>query len=620
MSPSASDKLRLAPTLTDVLQLVAMQGQAPIVARFALGLNRYTWGNPLIWRPCMNVWFGETKSDGRAACFDIFQSSESTRLMLYLRRGRRDLVELALSRGADPNLNSTALYEDRLITISTPLTCAIASKTLGLVRLILQHGADPNQVIDNTTSIDRNATPVLHAVWAGNLGMVRLLVDEYDVELPGAFPPGQVVPHAKIAFCMPLCSAIRMSRLSMVKYFISEKGVRVNFPHSGRFKWCDEEQSWIPKNAMLWGIDVEGDLQSYLDHALCMESPYMKCLARPISLEMVTFLLDAGALMNYTGGSEEEYPLLNAVEKKRGDVVTLMLSRGANPNLTSTWNRKTSIIGAAENNDVQMTIALLGAGAHVTGSILCEEATEFYQLMEEQVTALHLFAKHGNAQGVQLMLGAGAEVDAEALSGLTPLLFAVKGVDATSSEERVLQACACCRLLVEAGADIHHKADMPGDFFDFEDEEELNDTGFLALTFAVDRNVPALVICLVDLGADFTRCSDKFLSLLMHAAIDGKFEVSQALVCVAQGMEPAAKMAFLDLQYQNNDVPDDIFNGCNALHMLSLFSHLPHRSRIAKLLMKAGVSVLAKNAKGQTPLEAAVAHHRTKLVKMLSGH
>lgn len=54
--------------------------------------------------------------------------------------------------------------------------------------------------------------------------------------------------------------------------------------------------------------------------------------------------------------------------------------------------------------------------------------------------------------------------------------------------------------------------------------------------------------------------------------------------------------------------------------MLSLFPHVPHRSRIGKLLMKAGVSVLAKNAKGQTPLEAAVAHRRTKLVKMLSGH
>lgn len=242
--------------------------------------------------------------------------------------------------------------------------------------------------------------------------------------------------------------------------------------------------------------------------------------------------------------------------------------------------------------------------------------------MDEEVTALHLFARYGNDQGVALMLQAGAEADAEALSGLTPLLEAAKGVGENPTAERVAAACACCRLLVEAGADTHHVGVLPDDFYHFEDEAglRLNDSGFSALTCAVDRNVPALASTLVELGADFTQCTNQSsYSLLMHAALDGKMEVLSVLLAVSESLPPADKEAFVNMQYRSADNAEDVSNGGNVLHLLCEPRHVPHRSRIAKLLIKAGVSVLARNAQGRTPLEAAVAMNRLKLIKVLEG-
>ena len=361
------------PTLVDVLHFVAMHGQAPIVARYGLGLNRFTWGSPELWRPLIDVHFGETKRKD-TLIFDLFKSTERTRLMIYLKRGRRDLVVRALSFGADPNHNITALFEGREIFISTPIKCAIESKTLSIVRLILEQGADPAQVTNNDCQFYVK-TPLECAVSAGNLAVVQMLVDEYGIQLPGAFLPDQVVPYANIPICAPLVRAIRVNHFSMVRYFVEAKGVRVNFPHSDRFNWSEGQGSWIANDDNVGAVNVEADLQSYLDHALWMESPM-----RPeaISMKMVTFLLDAGSVINYTGGSEEiEYPLLNAVVKRCRDIVALMLARGANPNLTSTWNRSNAMIGAAMNNDAQMAIALLGANAVVTESIHCEEISSF---------------------------------------------------------------------------------------------------------------------------------------------------------------------------------------------------------------------------------------------------
>ena len=441
--------------LLDILGLVAMQGQADIVARVGLGLTRGTWSDAYLWRACIDVIFGETKLSYDKFCYrlKVFESTARTRLMLYLERGRADLVERALSYGADPNLNTTFHMEDKMVTLRTPLMCTIEKKNLSLARLVLKHGANPNQVFqsdDGTVSDDGTAyehiiqsstsfsTPLELASIKGDLPMVRLLVDEYGVKIPGAFPPDQVVPIAKIPHCVPLQIAIRNNRLPLVRYFVETKGVRLNYPGLDEDLWNEEEQKWDAEDA-----EIDSNVISYFEDVFDSNSG--------VCLEIVSCILDAGAIFNYTIDSLAS-PLYMAASGKRMDIVAALLARGADPNLAGDFDHCTPILAAAEHNLPRMASALVAAGANVTASIRHDDGfDDFHGMQRDGMTALHFFARHGNSEGLRLMLSAGAEMDALTFLGLTPLLTVVKAVAETAADDdddaRIGAACACCPVM-----------------------------------------------------------------------------------------------------------------------------------------------------------------------------
>ncbi len=75
-------------------------------------------------------------------------------------------------------------------------------------------------------------------------------------------------------------------------------------------------------------------------------------------------------------------------------------------------------------------------------------------------TALHLAAREGQAEVVRVLLDAGADVDAVANQGMTPLACAVEcesleesGQIAPEARQRVVT------LLLAAGADLRHRDD-----------------------------------------------------------------------------------------------------------------------------------------------------------------
>lgn len=299
------------PKLTDVLVFVAMQGQEDIVARFGLGLDRSTWSDPDLWRPCINVFFRK-----KYQYFD----NRFTRLMAYIQHDRLDLVKKALSYGADPKLNTTEVREKKKYTIRTPLQCAIEQNNLCLAALMLEHGVDPNQAFFET--LNRKQTPLELASEKDNFSIVRLLVDEYSVKVPGAFALCDTVPHDKISKCELLVTAIRNSNLPLAQFLVG-KGVRVNYPDPGIFYWDELEKKWKRRDDATAHEIFDGDLVSFIEVEL--ESPVAQtCLA------MVSFLLDAGAVMNFLIRSSgrlrgRESPLLTAVKGERMDLVTLLL-------------------------------------------------------------------------------------------------------------------------------------------------------------------------------------------------------------------------------------------------------------------------------------------------------
>lgn len=155
-NPQQPVPARGGPKLTDILRLVAMQGQADIVASVGLGLNRATWSDPDLWLPCINVVFGNATLKGFKTTVEI---TARTRLMIYIRKGKIGLIDRILRSPpigyrADPNQNITVVRADHTtITVTTPLKCAIEKKLCFITSRLLELGADPNQKFTNDSSI-----------------------------------------------------------------------------------------------------------------------------------------------------------------------------------------------------------------------------------------------------------------------------------------------------------------------------------------------------------------------------------------------------------------------------------------------------------------------------------
>lgn len=498
-------------------------------------------------------------------------------------------------------MSTTFLHKEKLCTITTPLQCAIKKKTFCLAWLLLKQGADPNQIfryvfLNGGTSIKFTNTPLELASEMDMFPLVRLLVDEYGVKVPGAFPPDQEVSIKKIPLCQPLISAIEKNNLSLVRYFVESKGVRLNHINSPNFEWNEKTEEW--DGTTLWNYDNgtrvdegkavidENDFASYLSYTSWPQN---------IKIEVVACLLDFGAAMNFNDMDNSGSPLLGAIRSKRMDLVALFVARGADPSLAHDDDNESPVMAAARDNNLQMASMLVAAGGTVLGHIhnfyFEPMARGIESMLEWGLTALDHFATHGNAEGVALMVQEGAEIDSETLSGMTPILSAVNGVDNDASSERIAAACACVRLLIDEGADVNHVRELAPELYEFDPEDHLDvrkTTRFAALTFAVELNAPALVRCLIELGANFTLCTEHSFSLLMRAANKGHFEVLAILVEAAQDLSQKSKAAFLGKKYLSFDNATSKWNGRTALAFSLKGIDRNNRARCAKILTDGG--------------------------------
>src|SRR5690606_144539 len=126
-------------------------------------------------------------------------------------------------------------------------------------------------------------------------------------------------------------------------------------------------------------------------------------------------------------------PLYLACENGSADMVRALLRHGANPN-GALPEGETALMTAARTGDVETIEVLIGAGADLN-------AVEGWRGQ----TALMWAAAENNAPAVEILLAAGAALDATSADGeFTALKFAVRGgaVEAT-------------RALLNAGADVN---------------------------------------------------------------------------------------------------------------------------------------------------------------------
>ncbi len=175
--------------------------------------------------------------------------------------------------------------------------------------------------------------------------------------------------------------------------------------------------------------------------------------------------------------------LLDAARNGDVEVVHALLAEGADPNAT-TGDGMTALHWAAEQGHAAVAELLLSAGADV------EAKTRV-----GSYTPLHLASRSGSAPIARALLDAGADPHAAAInSGVTPLHFAAAAVDGSG----------VVKALLKAGADV--------------DARETS-SGQTTLMFAAAYNRTEAVVALLEHGAD-PNAGTKSVDVLRSMAVD----------------------------------------------------------------------------------------------------
>ncbi|KAI9328895.1 ankyrin repeat-containing domain protein [Zopfochytrium polystomum] len=272
-------------------------------------------------------------------------------------------VRLLLERGAKPDIVTNDPE-----TPHTPLMAAVREKNAEVVRLLLQHGADPNGITPPGANRDSFFIPLLLASGAAaDTDVVTALLDA-GADVYAADPDGLSPLHVAAATTNPTFPDGRAC--ADVLRLLLARGADPNKTRNGKV------------GTPLMMACITGDEAT------------------------VETLLDAGADVNAAPPPNRESALLVACMAGKPDITRLLLARGANPRAESTgkngWQKVTPLHGAAEggNRDVvKLLLAAPGGGVDIDA------------VTTAPFTPLTLAIQLGNFDCALELLDAGASVD-----------------------------------------------------------------------------------------------------------------------------------------------------------------------------------------------------------------
>lgn len=216
-------------------------------------------------------------------------------LWIPCQRGLTNIVELLLEKGADPEIAPSGIEaEERSISGWTPLYAAIKSRQYSVVKILLNHGANPNAV----TSL--GSTPFLLASEIGDLEVIKCFV-EHGADLDYS-PSGKEADELNITGQTALFMATLKEQNDVVQYLI-EKGSKVNVKNrygvSPLLLCAEGGNETLVRLLVSIGADVNmspsGELA--VEHILAGQTPLYGA-AKKGHYDICKFLIENGAQVN----------------------------------------------------------------------------------------------------------------------------------------------------------------------------------------------------------------------------------------------------------------------------------------------------------------------------------
>lgn len=350
------------------------------------------------------------------------------------------------------------------------------------------------------------------------------------------------------------------------------------------------------------------------------------------SPEMLSVLLEAGADPNGVVSVTNDTPLMLAAKTGIADAVEILIENGAEVNAMETWGRTTPLMWASAEGHNEVVALLLENGAEVDAETIFvppdttrgfegtaprdreEREVGPVQHASGEMTALHLAVRNGHYQTAELLLDAGADINALVADGKNALGLAIFNghYDLAS-------------ILIERGSDVN-QADA---------------RNFTPLFWAVDRrnmetapNFPwvvtddplPLIKELLDAGADPNHLVNDtprarmrggsprivFATAVMRAAFSGDLELTRLLL--DYGADPAIKSS-------DNESTLSAASGLGFIHGYHFQHPYEVRLEVVKLLVEEyGLDVNWHDDYGITPLMVAGNLGDVDIIQYLIDH
>jgi ankyrin len=369
---------------------------------------------------------------------------------------------------------------------TTPLHWAVYNNDVALVERLLAAGANPN------ARNDYNSTPLVEAAVVGNPDVIRkLLKAGADVESPNA--DGQTA----------LMVIARSNNVEAAKLLL-KAGANVN-----------ARETWRGQTALMWAaaqsqpemvhllvthkaeVNARSNLTNF-ERQVTAE-PRMQqrppggltpllYAARSGCLACAEELVRAGADINLPD-PEGITPLIMAGLNFSFDVAALLVKKGAELNVWDTWGRS-PLYAVVDMNTVptggradrpspdattgtELVKMMLEHGANPNLQIKIVPPLRSLRddrgpdaVLQAGTTPLARAAKGGDVEVVKLLLAHGANPTLPTVQGVTPMMMAAgtgySGRDSRGRYQTEEQAIEITQMLLDAGADINHRANDGG--------------------------------------------------------------------------------------------------------------------------------------------------------------